>query len=36
LGLRLLEADYVMTKLPNNTNSYQGDVRFSNGLTFRF
>lgn len=36
LGLRLLEADYIMTKLPNNTNSYQGDIRLSNGLTFNF
>jgi hypothetical protein len=36
LGLRLLEADYVMTRLPNNTNNYQGDIRFSNGITFHF
>jgi outer membrane protein OmpA-like peptidoglycan-associated protein len=32
LGLRLLEADYVMSRLPNNTNNYQGDIRFSNGI----
>jgi outer membrane immunogenic protein len=36
IGLRLLEADYVMTKLPNSTNSYQGDLRMSNGLVFHF
>jgi hypothetical protein len=36
IGLRLLEADYIMTNLPNNASSYQGDARFSNGLTFRF
>jgi len=36
MGLRLLEADYVTTKLPNGTNSFQGDMRMSNGLTFRF
>jgi hypothetical protein len=36
LGLRLLEADYVMTQLPNNANNYQGDMRMSNGITFRF
>jgi hypothetical protein len=36
LGLRLLEADYVMTRLPNNANNYQGDIRFSNGITFHF
>jgi hypothetical protein len=36
LGLHLLEADYVMTRLPNNANNYQGDLRMSNGITFRF
>ena len=36
LGLRLIEVDYVMTDLPNNANSYQGDLRISNGLTFHF
>jgi hypothetical protein len=36
LGLHLLEADYVMTRLPNNANNYQGDIRFSNGITFHF
>jgi hypothetical protein len=36
LGLRLVEADYVMSRLPNNANNYQGDLRMSNGITIRF
>jgi peptidoglycan-associated lipoprotein len=36
LALRLLEADFISTDLPNSTNNRQYDVRFSNGLVFRF
>jgi hypothetical protein len=36
IALRLLEADFISTKLPNSTNQRQYDVRFSNGIVFRF
>lgn len=36
IGLRVAEIDYIMTHLPNNADSYQGDMRFSTGITFRF
>ena len=36
IALRLLEADFVSTNLPNSTNNRQYDVRFSNGVVFRF
>ncbi len=36
IALRLLEADFITTKLPNSTNQRQYDVRFSNGVVFRF
>jgi hypothetical protein len=36
ISLRLAEADFVTTSLPNFTNNRQYDVRFSNGLVFRF
>lgn len=36
IALRLLEADFVTTSLPNSTNNRQYDVRFSNGVVFRF
>jgi hypothetical protein len=36
LDLRLIEADFIMTKLPNNNNDFQGDARLSAGLVFRF
>jgi hypothetical protein len=36
IALRLLEADFISTHLPNSTNSRQYDVRFSNGVVFRF
>jgi hypothetical protein len=35
-GLRLVEADYIYTQLPNSNGNYQGDVRFSGGVTYRF
>jgi len=34
--LRLFEADFITTQLPNATNQRQYDVRFSNGIVFRF
>ena len=33
--MRLIEADYILTKLPNNNNNFQGDLRLSAGLVFR-
>jgi outer membrane protein OmpA-like peptidoglycan-associated protein len=36
IDLRLIEADYILTKLPNASNDFQGDVRLSAGLVFRF
>jgi hypothetical protein len=36
IALRLLEADFVTTSLPNSTNNRQHDIRFSNGVVFRF
>jgi outer membrane protein OmpA-like peptidoglycan-associated protein len=33
-GLRLLEADYVRTELPNSTTDKQNDLRLSFGLTY--
>lgn len=36
IALRLLEADFITTSLPNSTNNRQYDVRFSNGVVFRF
>jgi hypothetical protein len=35
-GLRVGEIDYIVTKLPNITDNFQADVRFSTGITFRF
>jgi hypothetical protein len=34
LGVRLLEADYVRTSLPNNASSVQNDMRLSFGVTY--
>jgi hypothetical protein len=34
LGLRLLEADYVRTALPNTATNLQNDMRLSVGLTY--
>jgi hypothetical protein len=36
IALRLLEADFVSTNLPNSSDNRQYDVRFSNGVVFRF
>jgi peptidoglycan-associated lipoprotein len=36
IGLRMFETDYILTKLPNNSNSYQHDIRVSAGLAFHF
>lgn len=36
IALRLIEADFISTSLPNSTDSRQYDVRFSNGIVFRF
>ena len=35
-GIRLLEVDYIMTHLPNNADTYQGDLRIASGLILRF
>jgi hypothetical protein len=34
-GVRLLEADYVRTALPNNGSNVQNDLRVSFGVTYR-
>ena len=36
IALRLFEVDFITTQLPNATNQRQYDVRFSNGIVFRF
>jgi hypothetical protein len=33
-GIRLLEADYVRTVLPNGSTNSQNDLRLSVGLTY--
>jgi len=35
-GLRLFEADYVRTALPNNGSNIQSDLRLSAGVTWHF
>ncbi|MGA3262652.1 MAG: hypothetical protein ABSC47_01245 [Terracidiphilus sp.] len=35
-GWRVVEVDYIMTKLPNYYDNYQGDIRVSTGLNFHF
>ena len=35
VSVRVAEIDYVMTHLPNNADTYQGDMRFSAGIVFR-
>ena len=35
IDLRLIEADYILTKLPNASNGMQGDMRLSAGIVFR-
>jgi hypothetical protein len=36
IGVRLLEADYVRTQLPNNYSQSQNDVRLAFGVTYHF
>jgi hypothetical protein len=36
IALRLVGVDFVSTSLPNSTNNRQYDVRFENGVVFRF
>jgi hypothetical protein len=36
MGFRLCELDYIATKLPNNNDTYQGDLRVSGGVIFHF
>jgi hypothetical protein len=36
LGWRVIEADYIMTHLPNYTDSYQGAARISTGIDLNF
>jgi hypothetical protein len=36
IALRLIEADFISTDLPNSTNNRQYDLRLSNGVVFRF
>lgn len=35
IDLRLIEADYILTKLPNASDDIQSDLRLSAGLVFR-
>ncbi len=34
--LRLIEADYVITKLPNGSTNQQNTLRLASGLNFHF
>ena len=34
LGVRLLEAEYVRTELPNNASNTQNDMRLSFGFAY--
>jgi peptidoglycan-associated lipoprotein len=36
VGLRLVEADYLLTLLPNGVNSRQNNLSLSTGVVFRF
>jgi hypothetical protein len=36
LGLRLLDAEYLYTTLPNNASDTQNDLRLSAGVSYRF
>ena len=36
LSWRAVEADYILTHLPNNANTSQSDLRLSSGLVFHF
>jgi peptidoglycan-associated lipoprotein len=36
VSFRVMEADYIRTSLPNNTNNSQSDLRLSDGVVFHF
>jgi peptidoglycan-associated lipoprotein len=36
LGWRVAELDYIYTRLPNNNNGSQSDIRLTTGLTYHF
>jgi hypothetical protein len=36
IGVRLLEADYVRTELPNNYSRSQNDLRIAFGVNYHF
>lgn len=36
LGLDIVQADYVYTRIPNGRNNSQNNTRISTGLTYRF
>ena len=36
ISFRVMEADYIMTHLPNNANNTQSDLRLSDGVVFHF
>jgi hypothetical protein len=36
LAFRLVQADYLLTLLPNRTNNLQNNFRFSTGIVFHF
>jgi peptidoglycan-associated lipoprotein len=36
LALRVFQADYLLTLLPNQTNDHQNNFRFSTGVVFHF
>jgi hypothetical protein len=36
LAIRLVQTDYLLTLLPNQSNDHQNNFRFSTGVLFRF
>lgn len=36
LSVRIVEAEYLVTHLPNNVNDHQNNLRISSGIVFRF
>jgi hypothetical protein len=36
IGIRVVEADYVRSTLPNNANNTQNDLRLAGGVSFHF
>ena len=36
IGWTILEADYLYSRLPNNSNNHQSDLRVISGIIFRF